>query len=127
MKGKNVLLLLVIVLLGSGCGSTAKDIGLLREMAKDEKEKENVLKQETEAYEKIREALDEGRVEPGWSEEQVRDAFGDPVIVNQENGMTRYAYKPGNASWFEDRKVYLYFDSGGTLVKIEQLRPAETP
>ncbi len=102
----------------AGCSST-KDLGFLKELADDEKEKAKAIESDTRNYEKLKEALAVGKLKPGMPIEEIRDRYGEPVVKTQEKEGMRLGYKPGPASWFGEQKIYLFFDVQGKLIKFQ--------
>lgn len=103
----------------AGCGGATKDIGFLKELADDEKDKAKTIENDTRNYEKLKEALASGKLKPGMPIEEVRNRFGEPVVSTQEKEGMRLGYKPGPASWFGEQKIYLFFDDQGKLLKFQ--------
>lgn len=114
---------ILFLLFLAGC-STTKDVSFLQELAKDEKAKAGAMESDTKNYKKLKEALADGKVNPGMAMEEIRDRFGEPVVTTQEKEGTRFAYKPGPASWFGEQKIYLIFDAHGKLVKFQSAEKA---
>ncbi|MGB2599768.1 MAG: hypothetical protein WBD04_02695 [Candidatus Omnitrophota bacterium] len=75
------------------------------------------LKQDTKNYRKVTKAIDHETIKKGESASKVEKAFGEPVIIlsNEKEKVTKWIYKPGNVTFFENKKVYLIFDEDNKL------------
>jgi hypothetical protein len=75
------------------------------------------LKQDTKNYRKVTKAIDRETIKKGESASKVEKTYGEPVIVlaNEKENVTKWIYKPGNVTFFEDKKVYLIFDEDNKL------------
>ena len=97
----------------------------LAEVGKEQEQMERELKTETKTYEKIKKALSRESITIGQSQEAILKSYGEPVIIVPEQGeySERWVYKPGNATYFENQKIYLYFDNNKTLAAIKDSEP----
>ncbi len=89
----------------------------LIELGRKNREMEKELEGETSSYGEIRDALDEGRLEKGETAADIVKKYGEPVIVlsGEKEGGQKWVYKPAQASFWSDEKVYLLFDEKGEL------------
>ena len=99
----------------------------LMTFAKDRGSMVQEYKEETENYRKVRTALDRGMLKHGESASRIKRKYGEPVIMlPEENGkFVKWIYKPGDKTFFSERKVYLIFDENDKLLGWHSLRPAE--
>jgi len=108
-----------MVILFAMFSSTADADGLrsLIEVGKSQKEIGSILEQETETFEGVKKAVDNGSLKIGVSKEYVAKEYGDPVVKVPESKdeTERWVYKPSSASYFEGTKIYLIFDKDGIL------------
>ncbi|RKY27647.1 MAG: hypothetical protein DRP61_03705 [Candidatus Omnitrophota bacterium] len=101
----------VILLISfTGCVSLSS-LKPLIELGKSDKLKEKTLKEETENFLKIKEAIEKGELKKGLSKEEFLKDYPPPVVVIPEGNLERWVYKRGESSWFSSDKIYLFFDS----------------
>jgi hypothetical protein len=93
----------------------------LMTLSKDTGKMESELKEETKSYESVKKAMDEGLLEKGMASSEVSSKYGEPVLVisDQDGKLTRWVYKPSQATYFSGPKVYLFFDPDDGLQKWE--------
>ncbi|MGD2278497.1 MAG: hypothetical protein PVH45_00195 [Candidatus Omnitrophota bacterium] len=72
---------------------------------------------ETRNYNKAKEAVLEGRLREGDTSSEIMKNVGEPVVVlsRKRAETVKWIYKPADATFFEDRKVYLIFDKDDRL------------
>jgi hypothetical protein len=77
------------------------------------------LKEETKIYDRARRAAAEGDLKKGESASRVKKTIGEPVVVlfDERTNVTKWVYKPGNATFFDHKKVYLSFDENEELAE----------
>ncbi len=110
-------LLLLFATSGVGCVGSTEELGVLSSLAKDAGKQDRVVKEETERYQAVLEAVHEGKLKAEMSKNEVMEEYGDPVIVLSRRNGEALVYKHGDATWFDSRKVYLFFDTTGRYVK----------
>ena len=75
------------------------------------------LKQDTKRHRKLAKAIDHETLKKGESSSKVEKTFGEPVIIlsNEKEKVTKWIYKPGNVTFFDNKKIYLIFDENDKL------------
>lgn len=97
----------------------AEGLRTLIKVGKSQDEMIRILNDETKTYGEIMEAIKAGRIEEGGSGEEIRKRYGAPVLaVDEGNGVSKWIYKPGYASYFDKEKVYIFVDKNGTVQSI---------
>lgn len=105
--------------------SCSKQISTLLDVAQSQAAAQRQLSAETKHFNNLKTALDEGRIKSGLSQRHIKRLVGSPVLIQQENGGERWVYKPSEATFFENNKIYLYFDKNRTLTKYKVFEPEE--
>ena len=102
----------------SGTGVRAL-IKLDKSMEKSNKQ----LEEETKNYNKARQAVRGGTLKKGDTASKIRRSVGEPVIIlfNERTTITKWIYKPGNATFFDYKKVYLSFNEDEELIEWKVL------
>lgn len=74
-------------------------------------------KQETKNYRSLKTAADQGLLTKGMRAEDVREKYGDAVVIipDDEKEMTIWVYKNSAYSFFSGQKFYLFFNNIGEL------------
>lgn len=100
----------------------AGGLGALIEVGKSQKRMKKVLAEETKAFKAIKKSIAAGNIKEGQSQDSIQKRYGKPIVVISENGgIEKWAYKPGYASWFDNIKIYLIFDDSKKLKEIQVL------
>jgi hypothetical protein len=99
-----------------GC-SHSKEIKTLIELGKDAGAQDEVIAGETKSFRKICEALQKKKISAGTNREKILRKYGAPVIETVKGGEKIDVYKIGSSTWFEDKKIYLTFDSSDKLLR----------
>ncbi|MCK4518813.1 MAG: hypothetical protein KAU12_01715 [Candidatus Omnitrophica bacterium] len=98
--------------------------GLMRliKVGKSQEGFQKELAKETESFEAVKEAIGRGEIKKSQSRDFIRELCGGPVVViYEENDEEKWVYKPGYATFFDNNKVYLFFDKEGLLKNYEIL------
>lgn len=90
----------------------------LIELSKSMGKSAEQLKEETRNYDRARKAASEGELKKGETVSRVAKTLGEPVVILscEDTKAVKWVYKPGNATFFDYKKVYLNFDENGELV-----------
>lgn len=99
--------------------SYADGLSTLSKVSSSMGKMQKVLDNETKTYKSVLRGIKRGRIKEGQSQDEVSKRYGEPVIVIPENNMEKWVYKPAHASYFDNIKVYLFFDPDKKLAKIE--------
>jgi len=83
------------------------------------------LKEETEKYRKVKIAIERGELKKGESAKRMADEYGEPVIVLDEGGASKWVYKPATDTFFDGAKIYLTFDGKDELAGWEEVAAVE--
>ena len=106
----------------SGCAGLSHKMDAIHTLiglGQNEKLKARAIKQETENFHKVKRYIIEGKIKKGITKEAASKKFGQPVVILSENSGQEWIYKPGQASWLEGEKIYLYFNESGMLEEWE--------
>ena len=113
--------IVLLFILFSLCGCS-RGLMKLIEVGESQEKFQKELAKETESFEAVKEAIGRGEIEKGQSREFIRELCGKPVVViYEEDGEEKWVYKPGYATFFDNNKVYLFFDKEGLLKNCEIL------
>ena len=88
------------------------------------------LNKETKSYNAIKAAIEKGKIKKGDSQESIEKRFGTPIIKMEDTKYAeKWAYKPGDSSWSDGVKIYLYFNEENALqgLKIMNASPSNIP
>jgi hypothetical protein len=107
---------IVLLLILPGC-SHSKEIKTLIELGKDAGAQDEIVAGETKSFKKICEALQKKKIFAGTDREKILRKYGAPVIETVKDGAKTDVYKVGNSTWFDDKKIYLTFDSSDKLLR----------
>lgn len=90
----------------------------LMALSKDREEMLADYKQETKNYRSVKTAADQGLLTKGMSAEEVREKYGDAVVIisDDEKEMTMWVYKNSAYSFFSGQKLYLFFNNSKELI-----------
>lgn len=104
-------------------------LGRMMAIAKNEGDLAQALNRETANYRKVKKAVDHDKLKKGQFASKIKDKYGEPVIIlSEEKGnLEKWVYKPGRASFFDEKKVYLIFDSDERLVEWRSVLPKKDP
>ena len=115
---KLIFLGMVLLIFFTGCVNLSSFKALI-ELGKSDKLKEKVLKEETENFLRIKEAIEREELKKGLPKEEFLKRYPPPVVVIPEGNLERWVYKRGESSWFEGEKIYLFFDNQDKLVNYK--------
>jgi hypothetical protein len=103
--------------------SHADGIGSLAEVGKSMDAAKKELDQETVRFNAVKNAVESGTLKKGISKQAILGQYGEPVVMNKDfaTNRERWVYKPASSSFFEGERIYLFFDTGGTLNEIKLL------
>jgi hypothetical protein len=107
------------------CGCSQK-INALLEVAKSQSKAQNQLAAETKYFNNLKTAIEEGRIKNGLSQAHIKRTIGSPVIIQDEDCGQRWVYKPAEATFFDNNKIYLYFNKQGLLNKYKVFEPEDS-
>lgn len=110
--------ILIFLLASSNCEAGLSE---LRQIAAAQTDAQNAYKEETRAFERVKEAIDNGDIKKGQAKEEIRKRYGEPVVNTRETETRRdkWIYKPAKSSFFLGIKAYLYFDKNDKLDEIK--------
>jgi len=92
----------------------------LAAVGKSQKAAEKVLAKETKAFEAVKNGLATGDIKEGQTQEEILKKYGEPVIaMPEENYTEKWIYKPGHATYFDNIKIYLFFDKDKKLIEVK--------
>ena len=115
---KRILIIAIIVFFSVSC--YADGLSTLMAAGKSQDEAELELQRETKAYNSVKSAIEKGQIKKGDSQKKVQARYGDPVIIVPDKDYAeKWVYKPGHATFFDSAKIYLIFDSEGSLAGIK--------
>lgn len=91
----------------------------LTRLNKDRNEMIRILKEETNNYEAVKNAIFSHQLQRGSSAHKIIKLYGKPVITFSEPAGTglKWLYKPSSASFFSKEKIYLIFDKNNNLTE----------
>ena len=95
----------------------------LIKVGKSQAEMMQVAREETRNYEKIRNAIHNGRLEENQIAQDIEKKYGKPVVIlpARKGSLERWVYKPAEVSFFSGQKIYLFFNENMELVRWEDL------
>ena len=105
-------------------------IGELLHVSGEQKLFQKELNKETKSYNAIKDAIEKGKIKKGDSQESIEKRFGTPIIKMEDTKYAeKWAYKPGDSSWSDGVKIYLYFNEENALqgLKIMNASPSNIP
>ncbi|HPM42349.1 MAG TPA: hypothetical protein PLV52_00745 [Candidatus Omnitrophota bacterium] len=116
---KRFLIVIALIFLYSGM-SRAEGIQTLIAAGKNMGDIQKALNEETDRYERVKAAIESGRLKKGASKYDIIAEYGEPVIENMDNIKNRekLVYMPATSSFFKGPKIYLYFDVNNILDEI---------
>ncbi|HEC69842.1 MAG TPA: hypothetical protein ENI31_06135 [Candidatus Omnitrophica bacterium] len=109
---------IILLISFTGCVSLSS-LKPLIELGKSDKLKEKALKEETENFLRIKEAIEKEELKKGLSKEEFLKRYPAPVVIIPEDNQEKWVYKRGESSWFEGEKIYLFFDNQDKLVNYK--------
>ncbi|MBL7071462.1 MAG: hypothetical protein ISS26_04755 [Candidatus Omnitrophica bacterium] len=94
------------------------DLKTLMELGKSQGEIAKALKNETKIYDKVKKAIESGKLKEGEEAEAIRKNYGEPVIdvFDKKRDAIKWLYMPATSSHFEGEKLYLFIDKDDKLV-----------
>ena len=101
-----------------GC-SFLHNVSKLLELKSNSDIQEQVLKEESETYKRLKEAIEKKYIREGMEAGDILRDIGKPVLVYQEDDGEKWVYKPATASWFTGEKIYLFFNKKSCLLRWE--------
>lgn len=119
---KYIIFILGLCIVFCGC---SKQISTLLDVAKSQSQAQKQLNAETIHFNNLKKAIDEGRIKSGMSERHIQRIIGKPMLIQNENNGQRWVYKPAEATFFDNNKIYLYFDKNKLLTKYKIFKPEE--
>ena len=118
---KKITLMICAVLCSPLC--YAEGLDTLVELGKSQEEIQKVSTEETARFEWVKRAIGSGAITKGQSKDAIKGKYGEPVIITQDfqSKREKWVYKPASSSFFKGVKIYLYFDSSGSLDETKVL------
>jgi len=112
---KAACLSIALVLLTSNACAGLKT---LIELGKSQGKIAKALKKETKTYNKVKEAINSGKLKEGEPAENILKKFGEPVIdiYDKKRDAVKWLYMPAASTHFEGEKLYLFMDKDDKLV-----------
>ncbi|MDD5428268.1 MAG: hypothetical protein PHI58_03405 [Candidatus Omnitrophica bacterium] len=103
------------------CANCEAGLGELRKIAAAQADAQREYKEETKAFERVKNAIDSGYIKKGQTKKEIKDRYGEPVVNTRETETRRdkWIYKPASSSFFSGVKIYLYFDRDDKLDEIK--------
>ena len=120
---KYIIVVLGLCMMLCGC---SKQISTLLDVAKSQSQAQRELNTETIHFNSLKKAIEEGRIKTGMSERHIQRIIGKAMLVQNENDGQRWVYKPAEATFFDNNKIYLYFDKNKLLTKYKVFEPEES-
>lgn len=122
MRTRSAVLCVVLLMCGARC--LAEGLDTLVEVGKGQVQIQKAFDEETKAFTRVKEAVEDGDIAKGQAKSEIRKRYGEPVIVTTESGGTREAwvYKSAGGSFFKGVKIYLFFDARDALDEIRVTR-----
>ena len=95
----------------------------LIKVGKSQAEMMKVAGEETKSYEKIRNAIHNGRLEKEETAQDIVKRYGEPVVIipARKGNLERWVYKPAEVTFFSGQKIYLFFNENMQLVSWQDL------
>ena len=114
--------LIIISMCISGCVGLGSNISAIKNMirlGRNDKLKQQALKQETANFETIKMHIENNKIKSGISAKSAINKFREPILILSETKGEKWAYKPADADWIGGEKIYLFFDQEDSLVDWE--------
>jgi len=111
-----------ILLLFSGCYPLSRldEISTLQQYAKEKKSQDSYVAIQDQKFRKLLTAIQDGSIVNSQHQKDFRQAYGEPVLIRPAGkdcgGCEEWLYR-ATVDYFDSDKVYLLFDSTGTLVR----------
>lgn len=105
-----------------GCAPLSRKVEtlqMLRRLGHNDKLKQQVLKQETIFFQRLKNYIDTNKIKKGISGKSAIKKFGEPVSVLAGLTGEKWAYKPQDADWINGEKIYLFFNTQSRLIDWE--------
>lgn len=117
---KKTLFILVLLPFAFTAVCHADGLGTLMQVGKSMDEIERTYGNETEAYNRIKKAIDKGEIRKGLTQAALLK-YGEPVVVVTEAIGKRqiWVYRPGTTDLLKKPKIRLFFDDNGVLDEIK--------
>jgi len=95
----------------------------LMKVGKSQSEMAAAAKSESANYDKIKNAIKNGRLSEGDAARDIIKRYGEPVVMlpARKGRPEKWVYKPAGAEFFSNEKIYLFFDENGGLLKWQDL------
>ena len=120
---KYTIVILGLCIMFCGC---SKQVSTLLDVAKSQSQAQREFNAETIHFNNLKKAIEEGRIKAGLSERHIQRIIGKPMLIQDENDGQRWVYKPAEATFFDNNKIYLYFDKNKLLTKYKVFEPEES-
>lgn len=113
----------VIILIASSVRACAEGLDTLVDMGKSMADIGAAMDEETDTFNRVKSAVDSGKITRGSSGANIRARYGEPVIISCDSAAKKekWAYKPASSSFFKGVRIYLLFDDKGALDEIRIL------
>lgn len=99
----------------------AANLGELMKIARSQAAMQQVYRDETRSFDKVKKAIDNGSIEKGQTKDEIKDRYGEPVvsIFDYDTNREKWIYKPAKSSFFKGINAYLFFDKDGKLDEVK--------
>jgi len=123
---RNIILVLMVVFLGTGCAAVknASELVILKGFANEQEDIDEVVEEYDENFKLLVEAVQQGTVKDYPDKRSILENFGEPINVNTKeinDQETDFWYYRRSVKFFDSDEVYLYFDGQGNLSQWEYL------
>jgi hypothetical protein len=117
---KHILSIFILIILCVEC-VYAGPIGDLRTIAASQDDAQRVYREETNAFNRVKAAVDHGDIKKGQLKKDIKSLYGEPIVNTSDfdTGRDKWIYKPAKSSFFAGVRVYLYFDRDNKLDEIK--------
>lgn len=119
-----LILVISLIIASAGCLSISKykAISNLKRYGDSQKEIENYIKKQAEAFGRLKQDCTSGQLKKGTSQHKIISLYGEPIlskpIPNDENLKELLLYRHPT-QYFSTDKIYLYFDQRNNLYSWE--------
>ncbi|MBU0548896.1 MAG: hypothetical protein KKH80_00565 [Candidatus Omnitrophica bacterium] len=105
-----------------GCISPNTNISGIRNLARlggNDQLKEKALQEETANFLKVKDYIDNKKMEAGLNAKSCIRKFGKPVVITSYPEGEKWIYKQSSVDWIGGEKIYLFFDAQKYLTSWE--------
>ncbi len=118
-------LLLILFVFLYGCGP---QLNTLIQLSREQEEQHQYVNVQRKKFQALVNHIEREKLKIGLSSEKIMANYGEPVVISEEEGRKRYAYRDP-VEFNPTKKVYLYFDKDDKLADFKVLvnEPQENP